>query len=266
MTDYSTQELKAALEAVVDYHQPGKHSFFQTLKQTQPGTLDNQAITNLGMLYQGAMQATRQAIYRSTNVANNEQRKEIVRIASEDEEPQTDGQTHYEMLKSMFVSLGADQQQMNILDGISLQDYVNRDQRIPATVREELGAFATTCQHYYDRSFGGIYAVETAAQQWIEELLEGLESAFPEKIKDTTYYREHLATNDYGNTVEDEHSIAAKKLSEADLSTEPQIKAIFSSVAMVMDGLNGIWSAMEQRINTNQSQLVYSQQALKVSD
>lgn len=185
--------LRMAINELFRRHQPSKHPFWKDLARAPRVIMDDRTpngfLAHLYLAYQGAMHATRAAVY-SVPLHTPEQRLQLAAVIVDDDNFVT-GESHHFHLECMFRSkMGIDP----VGEFGDLKELVTRmDRELPASGGDVLAPvashFVRRVEQLYPLSPAAWCIAEVLSDDWLSILAKSLSPHFP-GIEKTPYFDE----------------------------------------------------------------------------
>lgn len=220
------------MHAAAALHRPSDARFFSRLAELPAHIAKSpDLLGDLHLAYQGAMHATRAAVYFLPNLDSPALRQRKLQIFIDDD-GLPNGDTHHYQLTRAFTHIGArlrmDDEHFGSIDELCLK------------VEASLAQFMRQVQALYPRSHGAWCIVEMLSVNWMTALANSLAVHFP-RIWEEPYFAECFA-----NHVEERHASEALSIAADTIAACPQLlePTLTDAVSMAV-ALDHLWAHLD---------------------
>ena len=230
--DHLRSEFLDRMDTIAAMHRPSDARFFSRFAELPAHIARLPALLGeLHLAYQGAMHATRAAVYFLPNLDTPALRQRKLQIFIDDD-GLPNGDTHHYQLTRAFTHVGAQvrmaDEQFGSIDELCLK------------VEAPLAEFMRQAQVLYPRSHGAWCIVEMLSVNWMTALANSLAAHFP-RIWEEPYFAECFA-----NRVEERHASEALSIAADTIVTRPQLlEPTLTDAASMAVALDHLWGHLD---------------------
>ena len=232
----SIQVFCSVIEDLLQEHRPSRMPFFENLAAL-PFSIasDPLLLSQIHLIYQSAMHATRAAVYNLPHLDSPALRQRKLQILIDDD-GLPGGDTHHYQLTRAFLRIGAK----------------------PLLPEEGFGDLDDLCHHLdgetlhfvklagelYSRSLGPWCAIEVMSVDWMRALAEAFSVHFPLFI-DEPYFSEC-----FSQQVEERHAAEALEITQMVLSARPiLLEETLRDAKRMAEALDGVWRDLDRLVD-----------------
>ncbi|HYZ21244.1 MAG TPA: hypothetical protein VE690_03710 [Rhodopila sp.] len=220
------------MAAIAEAHRPSEARFFSRLAKAPARVATSpELLGDIHLVYQGAMHATRAAVYHLPHLDTPALRQRKLRIFIDDD-GLPNGDTHHYQLTRVFRNIGA---RLKLDD----EEFGSVDELCPK-VDPRLAHFMRQVQLLYPRSHGAWCIVEMLSVEWMGALADALAAHFP-TVREEAYFSEC-----FDNKVEERHAEEALSIAADTLCLRRGLaEQTFSDAQTMACALDDVWQLLD---------------------
>ena len=226
----------SVIEDLLKEHRPSRMPFFENLAAL-PFSIasDPLLLSQIHLIYQSAMHATRAAVYNLPHLDTPALRQRKLQILIDDD-GLPGGDTHHYQLTRAFLNLGA--KPLLAEEGFGdLDDLCHH-------LEGETLHFVKLARELYSRSLGPWCAIEVMSVDWMRALAEAFSVHFPLFI-DEPYFSEC-----FSQQVEERHAAEALEITQMVLSARPMLlEETLRDAKQMAEALDGVWRDLDRLVD-----------------
>ncbi len=237
------EELPNALAVLFEEHRASRMPFFLRLAGLPRGLAsDPGLLSQIHLVYQSAMHATRAAVYYLPHLDRPALRKRKLQIFVDDD-GLADGDTHHYQLTRAFRSIGAE----CLLDDEEFGELGELCHYLEA----ETADFVRLAPKLYSRSLGAWCAVEMLSADWMRALADALSVHFPH-FRHEPYFEDCFSQH-----VEERHAAEALEVTQIVLRARPELlDETLRDARIIAEALDGVWAHLDRIVRDAQATMV----------
>jgi hypothetical protein len=233
--NHQVDQFRAEIGAIAEQHRPSRMPFFERLANAPTEVARSPALlSQIHLIYQSAMHATRAAVYCLPHLDSPALRKRKLQIFVDDD-GLPGGDTHHYQLTRAFHNMGADR----LLD----DEKFGTPAELGSHLDGEIAEFVRLAPQLYARSLGPWCAVEVMSDDWIHALADALCVHFPSIVEEPYF------ADCFSQGVEERHAEESLDVTEIVLRAHPELLPETLRDARIMaELLDGIWIQLDRLI------------------